>query len=886
MRGLRRALARLRGVFHTGRAEREMAEEFQTHLEMEAEENLRRGMAPDEARRQASLKFGSLEAAKESYRDQRGLPWLEEARQDLSFTVRSFRKRPGWVVLSVLSLGFGIGLNAVVFTLLNAVWLNPLPGVRDARELVTINAASRGESGYSNSYADLEFIRNNSRSFEGLFAHELEMLSLSDGRSAEMTVGGIVNGNYFTVLETSMALGRGFLPEEDRVKDRDAVLVLGYDLWQRRFGADPAILGRKVELNRTPFTVIGVAAHGFAGVYGGLRQDFWIPLHMARAIDERKQDRLASGGWLQIMGRLKPGVSLERLQAELDGLSAQIRSAHRKGEDGYRAEAFPLHKAQRGLHSGMMEMAQVLAFGVVLVLLIACLNVSNLLLGRATERGREIAVRLSMGASRARVFRQLMTESLLLAAMGGAFGLLLAFWGRNITSLVPLGGMQIFLNMEIDWRVFGFLFTVSTAAAFLFGLTPALETTRVELAQMMRDGAGNVTAGIRGGRWRSGLVVGQVALSLAALAGAALFGRSLWKNVNAETGFRADGLVTAHVDLFAAGHPESRWRDFSKEMAARLGGTGAISQLAMTTFLPMSMGGGGNGRAFEVPGYSDPASRPRSVVVDAVSPGYLSVMGIGLVSGRDFGATDSADGAQVMLVNQAFARRFFAGREAVGASVKIGSTWRTIVGVHKDYVYRHPQTPVKPSVLLPLAQDPQARVILVARAAQSEAVAAAALRQGLREYDSLMPVMQLQSMNQHLRDRFAADRIATGALVFFGALASLLACIGLYGVLKTYVGQRWKEFGIRAGLGATPWELRRMVLARSWRLCGIGVALGLGLGAGFGKMIESSLAGVKGTDPLALALAAVLVLAASVISSLGPSRRAASVDPVAALRSE
>jgi hypothetical protein len=319
-------------------------------------------MQPAEARRAALLKFGSLESAKEQYRDERRLPQLETLLQDLRFAVRSCGKRLSFTSIVVLSLAIGIGLNTTIFTWLKAVYLNPLPDVRDARHLVTINAAYKFGDGYSNSYQDFVYIRDHSRLFAGLFAHEMEVLAVSDGRSAEMTTGGIVSGNYFDVLETKVTIGRGFRPEEDQVLDRNPVIVLGDGLWRRRFGADRGILGRKLELNRVPFTVIGIAPPGFIGVYGGLRQDFWIPLHMARALDPKHEDSLTNGMGLQLMGRPKDGISLGSIQSELDVLSRQMQPANHKNSPDYKAQAYPLHEAQRGYHTGLYEMDRVHAF--------------------------------------------------------------------------------------------------------------------------------------------------------------------------------------------------------------------------------------------------------------------------------------------------------------------------------------------------------------------------------------------------------------------------------------------------------------------------------------------------------------------------------------------
>ena len=529
---------------------------------------------------------------------------LETLAQDLRFAGRSLARRPGFVLIVVISLGLGIGVNATLFTWFKAVYLNPLPGVKDARTLVTINAAFRDADGMSNSYSDYRHIRDHIPLFDGLFAHELEILSLSDGRSAEMTPGGIVSGNYFQVLGARMALGRGFRPEEDEVLDRNPVIVLGHGLWRRRFGADPGVMGSQLELNRTPFKVIGVSEPGFIGVYGGIRQDFWVPLHMARALDNDRHNRLARGSWLQIMGRPKPGVSLASIQAHLQVLSAQMRAAHRKEEPDYRAVAFPLHRAQRGFHAGLYQMVRVVALASALVLLLACLNVANLLIARATDRSREISLRLSLGASRGRIVRQLFTESLVLAALGGGAGLLLAYWSRAASGLPSVAGLDLFLNLGMDWTVIVFLAMAALASAVAFGLLPAMETTRLNLVESLKEGAHSATSGRRRNLWRSWLVVGQVALSMTALVGAALFARYLLQSVRAERGFKTENLLTAEIDLFAAGIDGSRGRIFYRAAVDQLQALPLVESAAWTTFLPMSGSGGGNRRRMAVQGYT------------------------------------------------------------------------------------------------------------------------------------------------------------------------------------------------------------------------------------------------------------------------------------------
>ena len=887
MKPLRRAWQRFLGTFSGGRRENELAAELEAHIEMQTEDNIRLGMSREEARRAALLKFGGVESAKEHYRDQRGLPQLETLAQDVRFAVRALAKRPSFVVVAILSLGIGIGINATVFTWFKAVYLNPLPGVREARKLITISAAYRDADGYSNSYPDLLYFRAHSRLFTSLFAHEMEMLALSDGKYAEMTTGGIVSGNYFDVLGTPMALGRGFRLDEDVALDRNPVLVLGYGLWQRRFAGDPNIIGRRLELNRTPFTVVGVAAPEFIGVYGGIRQDYWVPLHMARALDSEHEDRLAHGSWIQIMGRAKPGVALAAIQSELDVFSAQIRRDYRKDDREYRAVAYPLHRAQRGYHSGIFQMVQILAVAVGIVLLLACLNVASLLIARATDRAREISVRLSLGASRGRIIRQLFTESVVLAALSGTAGLLIAYWTRSVPNMLSGQGFELYLNLGIDWTVIGFLFAVSLGAAVVFGLLPAIETTRLNLVDALKEGAGSVTAGRRRHLWRSSLVKGQVALSMAALVSAALFAQHLVKMLRTDLGFKPQNVLTAETDLFAAGVNESRGRVFYRRAIDQLQAMPQVGSAAWTTFLPMSGSGGGNRRKMEVQGYAAPDGKPLAVVVDTITPGFLRTVGIPLEAGREFEWSDEKTAVPVMIVNQAFAGLYLKGRESLGAAVRVDGTWRTIVGVHRDYYYRTPIPPPQgPAAFLPMTQDYSTHAIVVVRTKTDPSLVAVPLRQMIQGFDANLPVTAMMTMEENVGYQFIDTKIVTGTLILFAAVASILAAIGLYGVLATFVNQRRREFGIRTALGATPGDLRRMVLFQSSRLALIGVAGGLLLSIACAQLLRSALEGLSTSNPAIYAAGALGVAIMATLSTLVPSRTAARMDPIVALRYE
>ena len=886
MRPLRRLWAQLTGTVTALRRENELAAEIEDHLQSLTEDNIRAGMPPAEARRAAVLKFGSVELTKEEYRDRRGLPHIDTLLQDLRFAVRSCRKRPAFVSVVVLSLAIGIGLNTTLFTWLKAVYLNPLPGVTAARELVTINAAYKFGDGYSNSFGDFTYIRDHSRLFSGLFAHETEVLAVSDGKSAEMTTGGIVSGNYFQVLHTKVAVGRTFRPDEDQVNDRNPVIVLSDRLWHTRFGATSSILGKTIELNRVPFSIIGVAAPGFIGVYGGLRQDFWIPLHMARALDQNHNDPLANGSWLEIMGRPKSGISVSAIQSELDVLCPQLRFANHKKEPDYQARVYPLHEAQRGFHSGLFEMVRVLAIAVVIILLLACLNAANLLIGRATDRAREISVRISLGAGRTRILRQLLTESVLIAGIAGVAGLLIVYATRSVPALIAPPGMEIYLNLGIDRTVVAFLFGITLVTSLVFGLLPALETARVDVVNSLKEGSGNITAGRRRNLWRMSLVIGQVAFTMAALFGAVLFAAHLHEVINAGRGFETRNILSAQTDLFAAGMNEARGQTFYRDSVERLESIPGIESAAWTTFLPMNGSGGGNLQETEVRGYASPAKDPLSIIVDSVSPGYLHALAIPVVRGREFKWSDTQTAVPVLIVNQKFVDEYLKGRDPIGAEVRIGNVWRSIVGVHRNYVYRDPAQPVRPTIFLPIAQGYSSNAIVVIRSKTNPSLLLPQVRRAIAAMDRNIPLANVMTMNDNVNFHFLERKIATASLTFFAVVACTLAAIGIYAVLGAYVNQRRREFGIRIALGALPRDMRTKVLLESAQMALIGSAIGVVLSAVLGKVLQSELFTINPFDPRLYAIAMFVMTVTVVGATIVPARAASNMDPISALRSE
>lgn len=814
---------------------------------------------------------------------------MQTVPQDVRYAFRTLARNPGFTLIAVLSLGLGLGVNGAIFTWLKAVYLDPLPGVQSARELATINASfGPGSGGYSNSWDDFVYFRNHSQSFDGMFAHEMLFGNLNYSDTPELIVGGIVSGSYFDVLKTRMTLGRGFLAEEDQTQGTHPVIVFSHGLWQRKFAGKRDILGQQVELNRVPLTVVGVAPEGFAGVYGGLGQEYWVPLAMSRKLMRGNVERLAGGpSWLQIMARLKPGVSLEQAEANVAVLGRQIRELHRKQDKNYEAKTYPLHKAQRGIQSGMLPFLVVLSAAVGVVLLIACLNVANLLLARAGQRSREISVRLSLGADRARLVRQLLTESLALAALGGAAGLLIAVWtAQALPAMVPSFGMKLAFNLALDGWVFGYLLLVTILAGCVFGLLPALETSRLNLVDALKEGALAVTANKRRNTMRQALVAGQVALSLTALVAAGLFTRSMVEKARVKPGFRVDHMLAGSLDTFFTGMNAERSKVFYRELLEKTAAIPGVENVTLATFLPMSGSGGGNTRRLEVEGYAPQAGERMAVVTDGAGPGYFRSMGIEVKEGREFGWEDRDGTALVAMVNETFVRQYFTDGKAVGKRISIGGQWREIAGVYKNYIYRRLEEDPSPFVMVPFFQDDTSAGLLLVRTTIDPSRALAGVRQTIGQLDRGLPLVNPMTMGENVRNATFEQRALSILLTAFGLLAATLAAVGLYGVMAGFVSQRRREIGIRVAIGASPESVEWMVLRQGLRLAGIGTVIGMAGALAVSRLIASMLYHTSPTDPLTLGGVAAAMLLGAALSSYLPARAASRVDPTVALRWE
>jgi predicted permease len=904
---LARAQSLLRNWFRRGQVEQELDAELEACLEQLTEEKVATGMSPAEARRAARIELGGVEQVKRQVREVRAGALLETIWQDVRYGLRGLRRSPGFTAVVVTTLALGIGANGAIFSLANALLFRPLP-VGQPDELVSIYTSDHsGPLHGGSSYPDYVDFRDRNDLLSGLVAYMATPLDLGDeslgpSGESERVFGEMVTGNYFSVLGVEPVLGRGFTQEEDRTPH--PVAVVSHGLWQRRFAGDPAVIGRSIRINGHRFTVVGVAPPRYPGLIRGLASDVWVPLTMHRQAMPGGMDLTSRGDrGLLVMGRLAPGATLEQARARFRAIAAALHESHREAwsnvfekarvvtvEPESAARVFP------AVREPVVIFIALLMSVVGLVLLIACANVASLLLARAAARRRELAIRVALGAARARLVRQLVTESLLLSALGGAAGLLLAMWGTDLLhAMVPPLPFPVALDLGLDWRVVGFTAGVSLATSLLFGLVPALAASRPDLVSALKDDAGG-GSGWHRARLRKSFVAGQVALSLVLLIGSGLFLRSLRNASAIEVGFDPEDLVALSVDLSLQGYDEERGHAFHRQLIERVRALPGVTAASLAAELPLGfdgpMGLSGTRRGITVEGYRAAEGEDTEVSTTTVGPDYFQTMKIPLVRGRGFSERDTRGSPGVVVVNQAFARRYWPGQEALGKRIQMGGGNNAgapsleVVGVVVDGKYATLGEEKRPFFYLPLYQDHSPRVTLVVRTEASPAAALAAARRAVRDLDRNLPIHAARTMSDHLAATLLPARMAAAVLGVFGLVALALAAMGLYGVVSFSVAQRTREIGMRMALGARRRDVLDLVIRQGMQLTLIGIAIGLAIAGAMTRMLSGLLYGVSAGDPLVFTAIALLLAAVAGLACYLPARRAARVDPMLALRHE
>ncbi|MEO8451175.1 MAG: ABC transporter permease [Gemmatimonadota bacterium] len=798
--------------------------------------------------------------------------------QDFRFAFRALMRTPGLMLIAIVSLGLGIGAVTTVYTWTDRFVISPLPGVQQTSRLSYMNTGGPGGSFSSISYPVLRDWNERNRVFDGIAAFSVEQAGVRIDGPPERVFVLATTANYFDVLGVRPIMGRAFRPEDET---RAApVVVLGFGYWDRRLERDPEIVGKTLTLGGVGFTVIGVAPPKFGGSIVGLNMDLYVPVTSARSFSDKHDLTDRGNQFMEALGRLKPGVSFLAAQADMDRVERELTQLYPHEWSGARVRRV----IDQGAPATMLPIFLAMLGVTALVLLIACANVANLMLARATARQKEIALRLAIGATRARVARQLLTESALLGGGGGLLGLLFAYWGRNVLMLlVPPTQFPIGMDSSLNPRVVAVASLITLLAVLVFGLMPALKGTRPDLMPVLKG------VQFSGGRrqWvRQALVSGQLALSLVALTCAGLFIRAMQRAQSIDPGFQDPAhLLLVSSDLQIAGINDSTGPMVVDGLLARLRQLPGVEAAAVGRYVPLGFGGYSS-QNVEVDGYLPAKDEDASVQYSVVSGQYFETMGIPMVQGRSIQDGDRPGSAPAMVVNEAFIRRFFAGRDPIGRQVtQEGRRW-TIVGVARDGKYASITDPSYPLIYRPLAQSVRPDFTVHIRTAGNPKALIEPVRREFASVNANLPFLDPRSMEEQMVPSTIGQRVGSRTLAVFGALALFLAGIGLYGVMSYAVIRRRREIGIRVAVGANVATVTRMILGQGLRVAAIGIAAGAVLALLAGQALRALLLGVSPSDPLTFAVLGLILGTVAVVASLIPARRAARVDPVEVLKSE
>ncbi|HKS80530.1 MAG TPA: ABC transporter permease [Candidatus Acidoferrales bacterium] len=807
--------------------------------------------------------------------------------QDVRYGMRVLLKAPVFSAIAILTLALGIGANSTIFSWINATLLNPIPGMTRATQVVSVMRGGPSE-GYSLSYADYKDLRDRNHSFTGLMASGLWPLSLTGEGRPQRVWANLISANYFDVLGVRPALGRAFLPAEETALNGAPVAVISYRLWQQRFGGSPSIVGTAVHIDSHPFTIVGVAPPEFQGSNTGLRSDIWVPLMMAPELgpygDEPITDRGES--WLQVLGRLRAGVTRDQAQAEMTTLLQQIAKEYPDQHKGtLQMTLYPLWRARNGANAFFSILLPILLALSGVVLLLACANIANLMLARSVSRRKEVAVRLSLGASRIRLIRQLLIESLILAACGGALALAATVWtAHSFMSMAPVSDLPVWVEVHVDRSVLLATIAISILTCGLFGILPALRASALSPATILKDESGGLGGGRRKAWLSSALAVAQISLSLFLLVAAGLFIRSFRAEQRYDPGFNAHNVLLESYDLFLAGYDQAKGIVFDEEALKKIRALPGVRAASISNWTPL--GFSDNTDSFLPEGYVAGPHEAVSAGVCTIGPDYFSVMEIPILEGRDFTSADSEKSQKVVIINQALAQRYWRNQDAVGRRMKIGGGWATVVGIVRTSEYFDLNEKPRPFIYLPLYQFYSPSAILHVRTAADPLSSASAVSEAIHQMNAEMPVFDVGTLESRTKTVSFVQRMAGTFVGAFGIVAFVLAGVGIYGVIAYSTRQRTHEIGIRMALGARPADVLRLVLGQGMRIALLGLGIGLALSLALARLMSSLLFGVSASDPLTFITVVLLLGFVALLAIYIPARRAMCVDPLIALRYE
>ncbi len=867
------------------RSEREIATELEAHIEMAVERHRRNGMSEAEARRAARLDLGGVEQATEKVRDQGRLPVIETTWEDIRFGFRMLRRSPGVSLLAILCLTLGIGANAAVFSWIEGNLLRPYSGVEHQETLYMLAVKNRGAAGYEPlSWLDFQDYRRDCANVGDFIAEKISGSTLSIGDRAERVPGSVVSSNYFDSMGVHPVLGRVFEPAEETGRNGHPVAIISYDTWKIRFHGDPAIVGKTQMLNGVQHTIIGVTPEDFYGTFVGYAFKFWVPVSMQERFEQggyKLEDR--SAHWIEGFFRLKPGVTLEQAQTAVSAEAARLEHDFPDSNRGRELRILPLWQAPFNNASSLLPTLRI-SMGVALVLLlIACANVGNLVLVKCLSRRHEMTVRLAIGAGRARLIRQLVTESLMLSGIAALGGLAVAYLSRDLLlAFIPFRGVPLRISGEIDWRVLAMSAGVCVISTLIFGLFPAFEASRVDLAGALKSESGGVV-GAGGRSWvRSTLVVVQVSLSFMLLVGAALLMESVMEIRGTDPGFSTSVLSTG-MALPPTTYDTARARAFQDNLLERLAALPGVESAAFSRTRPFAYSSFSQAR-LAMDTYQPPPGVQISESYSEIGEGYFKTLHIPIVSGREFLRTDDEKSPRVAIIDETMADTYWHGRDPVGQRLQVKDQWMQIVGVAKAVHYNSILETRKPFFYVPLRQNFSSTFAVYLDTRQSVESLGPMLAREIHALDVDLAAYEVIPMSEQVHRKASSQQVALWLIMIFGAIALVLAGIGLYGVMSYSVSQSTRELGLRMALGADARTLIRLVMSKGAVLTGVGITVGAGVAIATTRLLGYLLYRVSPRDPLAFTAAFVVMAVTALVACFLPALRASRVDPLRALR--